>query len=556
MKQLLTNALVLDGSGEPGRAANIVIDDGRIVAVGDLSNADAPGAEVIDLDGLVLAPGFVDSHTHYDCQVLWDGDLTPSSWHGVTSVVMGNCGFGIAPVRPEHHEKIMRTLENVEAMPYESLLEGVPWTFESFPEYLDTVAAVPLRCNVGVLVGHTPVRLYVMGEEATERAATDEEVAAERRIVEDALRAGAIGFASSKTEVHVGEGGRPVPSWFASKDEIRELARSLPAVGHGIFQFTWSEMFGLHDLIAAARDIAPHPVTFTALLDEFPQPLEGRTPKEVLAEIDAAGVEVWPQVSCRELVFQLTMEDPFPLAQGRPAFQEVVARPRKERAAMYRDPAWRARAKDELGPEWEGRWSRATIQETTVHGDLRNGPTVLELARARGEDPFDVVADLSLDEDLGTRFKIVMYNYDELAVADLLRHEHTLVSLSDAGAHTSQLCDSNFATYLLSHWVRDLEVFTLPEAVHQLTALPARLYGFHGRGTIAPGNWADLVAFDPDTIGTDDIERVWDQPGGANRLVARSRGIEGTWVNGERAWTSNGPVADAHPGTVIRGGAA
>jgi N-acyl-D-amino-acid deacylase len=550
---VLRGAVVVDGTGAPGRVADVGIDGDRIAVVGSASASDVRDAEVVDLDGLVLAPGFIDSHTHYDAQVLWDPDLTPSSWHGITSVVMGNCGFGIAPVRPAHHEKIMRTLENVEAMSYEALLEGVAWGFETFREYLDTVGAQPLRCNVGVFVGHTPVRLYVLGSESNERAATPDEIAAERALVEDALDACALGFASSKTDVHVGEAGKPVPSRLASNEEIVELARSLGRADHGLMQFTWGPEFGLDDLLAVAREIAPRPVTFTALLDQFVQPLQGRTPTDVLDEIDRSGLEVWPQVSCRPLVFQLTLEDPFPLAQGRPAFQEIVALPRRERADRYRDVAWRDRAKRELGPEWQARWERTTVQETEAHGELRNGPSVAELASARGEDPFDIIADLALTEDLATRFKIVMYNYDERAVAELLRHPHTVINLSDAGAHASQLCDANFATFLLQHWVRELGVLTLEEAVYRLTAQPARLYGLHGRGTIAPGRFADLVAFDPAAVGTDDVERVWDLPAGADRLIARSRGIEATWVNGVQTWENGSVVPGAAPGRIIRG---
>jgi len=551
---LLEGATIVDGSGRPGFKGDVAIEGSQIVAVGDVPESIARRSERFDLDGLVLAPGFIDSHTHYDPQVLWDPDLTPSCWHGVTTVVMGNCGFGIAPMRPEHRGKILRTLENVEAMSLAALEEGVDWSFETFGEYLDLVDSLPLRANVAVLVGHTPVRLHVLGEEATEREATEDEIAQQRALVEDALRAGAIGFASSKTNVHVGEGGKPVPSRLASNAEIFELARALPAVGHGIMQFTWGPEFGLDDLIALSNEIAPHPVTFTALLDQFTQPLQGRTPSEVLARIDESNADLWPQVSGRPLVFQLTMMDPFPLAQGRPSFQEVVAAPRDQRARFYADPSWRTWAKSELGPEWAARWARTTVQETTHHNELRNGPSIAELASRLGQDPFDVVADLALQDDLETRFKIVMYNFDDKAVSALLRHPHTLINLSDAGAHASQLCDANFATWLLQRWVRELGILSLEEAVYRLTEQPAHVYGLQGIGSVAPGFRADLVAFDPETVGTDDIERVWDLPGGADRLIAHSRGVEHIWVGGVQSRLAGKDLPDGHAGVVVRGG--
>lgn len=558
MDTVLRNALIIDGTGSAGYAADVGIEGGRIAALGDLSRGDARGADTIDLEGLVLAPGFVDSHTHYDAQLLWDPDLTPSSWHGVTSVVIGNCGFGIAPTRPAHREKILRILENVEGMLFEALKEGVRWTFETFPEYLQAVDAAPKRCNVGALVGHTPIRLYVMGDESVEREATLEEVTAQRALVEEALAAGAIGFASAKTDVHVGEGGGPVPSRMAANSEIAELAQALSGLSHGIMQFTWGEEFGFEELLALSQRLAPRPVTFTALLQDAPIYMGtelGRTGKDVLEAIRASHCDTLrPQVSARPLTFQLTMEDPFALAQGRPAFQEVVAAPRSARHAFYRDPAWRERAKSELGPEWAARWYRTTIQETNAHGDLIGGPSIGELAAKSQRDPFDLIADLALDDDLATRFRIELFNFDETIVGELITDPQAIISLSDAGAHASQLCDANFCTYLLQHWVRELDVMSLPEAIRRLTSEPALLYGLTDRGTIAQGKWADLVAFDPATVGTTELERVWDLPGGADRLIAHSHGIEGVWVNGIATRLAGQAVAGAYPGRLIRGG--
>jgi N-acyl-D-aspartate/D-glutamate deacylase len=555
MDVVLRGAEVVDGTGGPARSADVGISDGRIAAVGEISPSESRGAEVIGLDGLTLAPGFIDSHTHYDCQVMWDGDLTPSSWHGVTSVVMGNCGFGVAPTRPEHQGKILRTLENVEGMALPCLEAGMKWSFETFPEYLDAVERVPKRCNVAAFIGHSPVRLYVMGEAATEREqATAAELAQERAIIEEALAAGAVGLASSKTAAHVGEDGKPVPSGVASEAEIMELARALTRFDHGLFQFAWGADFALDELLEVAASIAPHAVTITPLLDDFVLPLRGQTPTQVLERVAASGLNVWPQVSCRPLKFQLSFEDPFPLAQGMPSFQQVIALPRSDRARLYRDPEWRERAKAETTAMWMPRWGRTTVQETELHTDICNGPTMAELAAARGVDPLDLMLDLALAEGLRTRFLIMLYNYKPENVADLLTSEYTVISLSDGGAHANQFCDSNFATYLLQHWVRERALMSWPEAVHRLTGQPARLYGLTDRGVIQAGAWADLVAFDPDSVGTTEVERVWDLPAGADRLVAYGEGVEHVWVNGTQTRRHGQAIPGPYPGVVIRAG--
>jgi N-acyl-D-aspartate/D-glutamate deacylase len=522
---------------------------GRIVAVGEIGAA--AGAEEIDLDGLALAPGFIDIHTHYDAQVMWDPDLTPSCWHGVTTVVMGNCGFGVAPTKAEHRELILRTLENVEGMSLEALTQGVDWSFETFAEYLDVVRSQPLRLNVGALIGHTPLRLSVMGEAATEREATTEEITEMRAVVADAVNAGAVGFASSAAPTHAGAYGKPVPSRFATFEEYLGVAMGLADAGRGVMQATAGATLFI-DQFAEISEATGRPVSWTALLTGMFG--KGAALRAVDATEEAGG-EVWPQVSCRPLVMQLTLADPFALSMVE-GFDEVLAAERPERAAFYRDPAWRDRARPHVNKFWGDRLTNATVQETELHPELRGGPTLGALAAERGADPFDVLCDLALEEDLGTRFRVVLANDDDEEIGQLLQDRRTVLGLSDAGAHASQLCDANFSTFLLAEWTRKRGILSLEDAVWRLTDSVARAFRLDGRGRIAEGYAADLVAFDPDTVDTTELERVHDLPGGADRLIARSVGIEHMWVNGVavRRHGADLDLDGTAPGTVMEAG--
>jgi N-acyl-D-aspartate/D-glutamate deacylase len=538
---VLRNAEVIDGTGAPRRQADVVIAGNQIVEVAEPGTAT--GAEVVDLEGLVLAPGFIDCHTHYDAQVLWDPDLTPSSWHGVTTVVMGNCGFGIAPTRPEHRETMARTLENVEGMSVDALAAGIPWTFETFPEYLDAVEQQRTRLNVAVMIGHTPLRTYVLGDEATERAATAEEVAEMRRLVGEALDAGAVGFASSKASAHAGAWGKPVPSRLAERSEIFEICAALEERAKGVVAITKGDEFGVSAFCELSQAI-DRPVTYTALGT-------GQGWQDVVARISDLGGQVWPQLACRPIVFQLTMADPGPLARV-PAFNDIVTVPHEQRARILSDPAWRERARADADVVGWPPFDRITVQETEVHADLRDGPTLAELAQQRGVHPLDVMCDIALADNLRTRFRVVLANADYDELGEMLREDRLLLGLSDAGAHASQLCDAVFSTYLLQHWVRETNVLSLEKAVWRLTGHPASIFGLAGRGTIAPGNAADLVAFDPDAVAVEPMERVFDFPAGADRLVAASTGIEAVWINGVATRVGGKDVDGARPGRLLR----
>jgi N-acyl-D-amino-acid deacylase len=545
MDLLLTNASLIDGTGSPTRPADVAVTGDRITAVAEAGTLQAPdGTETVDLDGLVLAPGFIDIHTHYDAQILWDPDLTPSSWHGVTSVVMGNCGFAIAPTRPEHRDIIVRTLENVEGMSTDALEAGIDWCFETFPEYLDAIDARSKRLNVAAFVGHSSLRLFAVGAE--ERPATPEEVDTMKGLLREAMEAGAVGFSTSRQPNHQGAFGRPVPSRFAEVDEVYELAGVLGEVGKGVMEVSIGPGLFVDQFseIAVRHGI---PVTWTALVARKGKP--GSAMKTVERGAALPG-EVYPQIACRPIVMQTSMADPTPLGEI-DAFKEVLAVPREERAGLYRDAAWRERARDAALEMWSHRWHKIDVEETDLHGDLVGVP-LTTLAEERGTNPFDLMIDLALADDLTTRFRIVMDNDGDDEIGELLADKRTLLGLSDAGAHASQLCDACYSTHLLGHWVRERGALTLEDAVWRLTGHPHVAFRIADRGLVQEGFFADLVAFDPATVGTTSVERVHDQPGGADRLLVGSTGIEHVWVNGVATRRDGTDVDQVRPGRLLR----
>jgi N-acyl-D-aspartate/D-glutamate deacylase len=544
---VIRGGTVVDGTGVSGRPADVAVAAGRIVGVG----AGLSGRRSLDASGHVVAPGFIDIHTHYDAQVFWDAALTPSSHHGVTSVIAGNCGFSIAPIRPDAVELMAHTLQHVEDMSFDTLSVGVPWhEFESFAQYLDAIERRGVTLNFGCYVGHTAVRLYVMGEDAYERAATPAEISAMQEVVASSLAAGAAGFASSANPAHNGDRGRPVPSRRADVDELRALLKPVREAGHGVVALLPAGVIPYEDMITFQREVG-RPLTWTALLS-----LEGNDyHQKIIADTDAAhagGADVWPQVSCRPLVFQMNLEEPFTL-NIRPSFQSLMDRPREERIAAYRDPAWRARAAQELSTGYAFRWHKLSVAESPSRPDLAGRP-VLELAAEQGVSPLDAVLDLSLADDLQTRFWSVVANDDKEVVSWLLPRDNVLLGLADSGAHVSQLCDACFATDLLGQWVRDRGVMPLERAVHKLTGEPAQVYGLTDRGTVEVGQAADLVVFDPATVAPGPLRRVRDFPADGERLVADAPvGIAHVLVNGTPIREDGASVPAARPGVVLRG---
>ena len=555
MKTLLQGALLVDGTGAPATEADVLIEDNEIVAVGRI---EATPDQTVDLSGLVLAPGFIDIHTHYDAQVFWDPDFSPSAWHGVTTVLMGNCGFGIAPARPEHRRTLVQTLENVEGMSADALEAGIRWNFETFPEFLDAISSDGLRLNAACLVPHSVLRLYVLGEEASARAAEPHEVDTMRRLLEEALAAGGFGFSTSSFPAHQGAGGRPVPSRLASRPEVDTLVGVLGGMSGGLLECAFGPDLNF-ERMARLSELAGAPATWAALFTGFGSygsSLQGCEPlalpvAEFLDYTAGLGGQVWPQVSSRPLVMQLTLADPPPPLSGLASFQEVLSRPRPERAALYATTTWRDAARAEVDSVWDAdRWHRLTIQETA--DDSLRDVTLGQAAADQGRHPFDVMLDLVLAENLETRFCAIQMNYHDDEVAFLLNDPRTLLGASDAGAHASQLCDACFSTHLLGHWVRDRAAVPLEKAVWRLTGQPAAVLGIEGRGQIRPGFLADLVAFDLETVGPGPLERVWDLPAGGDRLIARSTGIEHVWVNGTPIRSGGQDLPATRPGRLVR----
>ncbi len=554
----ITGGTIIDGSGKAGYAGDVGIKDGKVVALG---KAQDDARTTIDAKGRVVAPGFVDVHTHYDAQILWDRMLSISPWHGVTTTVIGNCGFGVAPTRAAHRKLILQTLEKVEGMSLDALQAGLgdDWPFETFPQYLDAVEKRGSAINVAALFGHTPLRLYVMGEDATERAATADEVKAMKGLVSEAMEAGAIGFGTSASITHNGFGGKPVPSRQATVEEMDELVSVMGSLKRGLMQITIGKSFSTKEMAEVSRKHGV-PVTWTALLSYMYGPGGHRRQLDLAAEQRKSGALVIPQVSCRPLNFEFTFAEPF-IFDVMKMMNELAAEDARSpgaRERAYRDKAWRQRFTAELTPVFRNWWDRTVIAWAPTARELEELPLSVA-ARQRGIDPVDLAFDLSLDNALGARFRMAVLNFDENEVADLITDPHTVIALSDAGAHASQLCDACYSTYLLGHWVREKKTLSLEQAVHHLTQRPAEMFGISDRGLLATGRPADVVIFDPATVGPSKLRRVYDMPAGADRLIADAHGIDAVIVNGAVIRRDGQDVAPADgnlPGRLLRHGRA
>ena len=446
---IIRGGTVIDGSGARGRRADVAVTGDRITGIGD----DLDGKRTLDAAGHVVAPGFIDIHTHYDAQVFWDPALTPSSWHGVTSVVAGNCGFSLAPCRPDHRQLMVHTLEHVEDMSPATLEAGVPWDFETFPEYLDSVERHGTVINYSAYLGHTALRLWVMGDAGYEREANEGELLEMQAVLREAVEAGAAGFASSSSATHSGDGGRPVPSRLADVHELEVIMTALDQAGRGVVELLPGEKIKHKDVYALQRTIG-RPFTWTALLT-----IKGYPWHEGMAELNqkerSTGADVWPQVSVRPLVFSMNMAEPFTFNMN-PIFAALMDKTVDEKLTAFRDPEWRKKAQEELDEPrfFKPNWEKLSVSETTKYPELIGKP-VAAIASERGVPPLDAILDLAVSENLETRFRSILANDDEDAIGWLLQQDGMLIGLSDAGAHVSQLCDACMATDLLGQWVRD-----------------------------------------------------------------------------------------------------
>ncbi|WP_371135688.1 amidohydrolase family protein [Reyranella sp.] len=554
----ITGGTIVDGTGKAGFVGDLGIKDGKVVAMG---KADGPATTTIDVTGKVVSPGFVDVHTHYDAQILWDRMLSISPWHGVTTTVIGNCGFGVAPTKAIHRKLILQTLEKVEGMSIGALQAGLGevWPFETFPQYLDAVEKRGSAINVAALFGHTPLRMYVMGEESTERAATQDEINAMKKLMREAMEAGAIGFGTSVSVSHNGYAGKPVPSRQATVDEMDQLVSVMGDMKRGLMQITIGREFSTRHMAEVSRKYGV-PVTWTALLSYLYGPGGHRKQLDLAAEQRKSGAMVIPQVSCRPLNFEFTFAEPFIFDvmkfMNELAMADAKAPGTRRRA--YADPAWREKLRSEVTPLFQRWWERVVIAWAPSHKELEEMPLSAAAARL-GKDPVDLALDLALANDLQARFRMAVMNFDEKEVAELITDPNTIIALSDAGAHASQLCDACYSTHLLGHWVRERKVFTIEEAVHNLTQRPAEMFGITDRGLLAEGRPADVVVFDARTVGPGPLKRVNDLPAGADRLVSQASGIDAVIVNGELIRRDNKDVFAANdklPGRLLRSGRA
>jgi N-acyl-D-amino-acid deacylase len=553
---VIDNANVIDGLGGPARQGGVAVRNGRIAAVGsDLGDA----RERVDAQGLTLAPGIVDIHTHYDAQLTWDPYATPSTSLGVTTVVIGNCGFTIAPCRPADRDLTLRNLTHVEGMALEALRAGVNWDFETYPEYLDAMERRGVVPNVAAFFGHSSLRTYVLGADAVRRAATPGEIAEMRRLALEALGAGAVGFATSTLEQHNGENGIPMPSRLADEAEMLALTGALGEAGRGVFMITkgMTSTVPWLEKIAAASG---RPVMIAAMFVDPGDPT--RVFREV-DEISAArgrGRELWAQVGCFPLGMEFTLRHPYPLEAflaWRPA---IEARDEADYRRILADPSFRAKLRAEAAiPGVPNRFSDKTWAHLAIMTVTRPehrglvGKTIAELARESGRHEFDTFLDFGLDGELDAMFDCKLFNTDEDEVKKLLRHPHAAVALSDAGAHLSFLCDAAFGLHLFGHWVRERGDLTLPEAVKRVTSDVATAYRIKDRGRLTPGACADLLLFDPKTVARGPKRRVHDLPTGASRLDTPAVGLHGVWVNGTRTVDERGAIRDCgRPGHVLR----
>ena len=539
---VIRNALLLDGLGSDPVHGDLAVKDGRIAAIGQ----SLSGKETFDAAGLALMPGIIDNHTHYDAQITWDPQVSPSPSLGVTTAIIGNCGFTIAPCRPADRELVMKNLTQVEGMSIDVLRQGIRWDFESIPQYFDMLEHQGCAINIAGFVGHSSVRTWVMGEDAPRRAATADEVARMRALVLEGMRAGAVGFASSTSPAHNGDGGLPMPSRLADEAEMRALVGALKEAGRGVFMLTK----GGHTKVGFLEELAAQcarPVVIAALLHNSTNPRAVFQDLDEIAQANARGHRLVGAISCCPLSMDFTLHSPYTF-EGLESWKPALPLKGAAYAAMLKDQAFRDGVRAELARPahfrlFNAQWDQVEVVES-ARKDVEQR-TIGALARAAGRDPLDLMLDLALEENLDTVFNAMLLNSDEAAVGEMIRHPASLVSLSDAGAHLTFFNDAGFGLHLLGHWVRERGALTLEQAVQRLTSAPARLFGIRGRGVLKPGYAADLMLFDPASVGRGAKRRVFDLPGGHARLTTPALGVQGVWVNGVRELSTL-------PGKVLR----
>lgn len=557
---IIKNGMVVDGSGGPAYPADVGVANGRIV---DIGRINARAARTVDAAGQVVSPGFVDGHTHMDAQIFWDPIGSSSCYHGVTTVIMGNCGFTLAPCAAKDADFVFRNLERAEDLSREAMLAGIDWRWETFPEFLDVIDALPKGINYGGYIGHSALRTYVMGERAFTEQATADELSRMRHEVQQAIRAGAIGFSTSRTYNHLTSDDRPVASRIANWEEVRSLVNAMGELGAGIFEIA-SETPGrkperqqdYFDRLTQLTVESGRPLTFgmfsTRIAPDIWRPFY-----EVANQAAKAGGRIFVQAHSRSISTLMSFETHTAFDDW-DVWRDLRAKPLDEQKILLADPSWKRRLVEVASRPYEG--PRAVGAEARPpEWDwvwLVNGvgaeERMDEVARARGVHPAAAMIDIALERDFKVFFRQPLANEDQDHVLEMMRHPRSVVTFSDSGAHVAQIMDSSLQTHLMSHWVREKQAFTLEEAVRLVTYDTATAWGLHDRGLIREGMNADLLVFDPQTIAPTMPEVVHDLPAGEKRLVQTAQGISATIVNGEVLLENNKPTG-ALPGRLARG---
>ena len=563
---VIRNGRVVDGAETPSFLADIAIDNGKITAIGKITQG---GRREIDAGGLIVTPGWVDIHTHYDGQVTWDPYLAPSSWHGVTTAVMGNCGVGFAPVRPDRHAWLIELMEGVEDIPGAALSEGIKWTWETFPEYLNSLEGQPRVIDVATQVPHGAVRAYVMGERgARNEPATADDIAEMSRIVGEGVAAGALGFSTSRTMLHLAKDGEPVPGTFAAEDELLGIGRAMGLAGHGVFEMA-SDMAPAEDEFNWMRSLSAEtgvPVTYGLL--QSPVKADGwRRLLKLTEEARAQGAQITAQIACRPTGMVLGWQSTVHPFIGRETYRKLAPLPFAERIVQLADPAVRAQILAEpsksmgaIGMILTQGFDRMfrLEHESGLDYEPRAEDSIAHLAKTTGQSPDAIVYDMLMEKDGRGYIYLPLLNYAEFNfdhIHEMMNHPNTVLSLSDGGAHCGVICDASFPTYMLTHWVRDRSRgarLSLEKVVSMQTRDTARLYGLHDRGTLAPGMKADLNLIDFEKLAILAPEMAFDLPAQGRRLIQRAQGYVATLVDGVVTF-ENGEATGEMPGKLIRG---
>ena len=559
---MIKNGTIIDGSGLPRFRADVGIVHGKIATIGKIRDR---AKEVLDADGHVVAPGFIDAHTHMDAQVFWDPLGTCSCWHGITSVVMGNCGFSLAPCGEKDKLLVMRNLERAEDIAPEAMEAGIKWSWTTYPEYLDAVERLPKGINYAAYVGHSALRTYVMGERAFTDAATSDDLEAMKREVRDAIRAGAVGFTTSRTHNHQTPDGQPVASRLATWDEVRQLVGVMGEMNAGVFEIANEDVRfdpdRVHEYLGRLKALAVDtgvPVTF-GMFSSRQAPDMWRPFFSLADETAAAGGRMFIQVHSRSLNVVLSFETVTPFDKL-PVWRELRTLPLAEQEAKLRDPDIRHKLVEAVYQTPRDSSRRVGAEPRAAHFkwllvmEKATPPyrSVAEIAADLNKDPVEVFIDLALAKHLKQFFLQPLVNENQDHVLEMIKHPRSVVTFSDSGAHVSQIMDSSLQSHLLSHWVREKQAVTLEEAVRMLSFVPASHWGLTGRGLLREGWAADVVIFDPNTITPLLPELTHDLPAGARRLQQKATGIVATVVNGEVVLRNNEHTG-ALPGQLLRG---